>query len=205
VKGRNDQRMQLLEIAATLFTLICVILSVKRSLWQFPFGVIGTALFFFVVWGQQLYANAALQIFFLGVQFYGWWYWMRGDEGARPSIRSTNWKFVLALSLIALTLAGLGAWALEASTDASMPLPDAAVFGLSVVAQILLGRKRIETWPMWVVINVLSVWLYASQGLWLFTALYAFFFFNAFWGWWEWRAEMKGYSATSPTARGNPA
>jgi nicotinamide mononucleotide transporter len=197
--------MQSLEIAATLFTLICVILSVKRSLWQFPFGVVGTGLFFFVVWRQQLYANAALQIFFLGVQFYGWWYWVRGDKGARPPIRSTNWKVVLALCAVALVLAGFVAWALESFTDASMPLPDAAVFGLSVVAQVLLSRKRIETWPMWVVVNTLSVWLYASQSLWVFAGLYVFFFFNAFWGWWEWRKEMKSYSVPSPPAQGSPA
>jgi nicotinamide mononucleotide transporter len=196
---------QPLEIAATILTLICVILSVRRSLWQFPFGVVGTGLFFFVVWDQQLYANAALQIFFLGVQFYGWWYWVRGDEGARPPIKSTAWNVALALCAVALVLAGLGAWALESFTDASMPLPDAAVLGLSVVAQVLLSRKRVETWPVWIVVNVLSVGLYASRGLWLFTALYVFFFFNAFWGWWEWRKEMKRYSAPTPPAQGNPA
>src|SRR5262245_3562898 len=121
--------MQPFEIAATLFTLICVILAVKRSLWQFPFGVVGTGLFFFVVWRQQLYANAALQVFFLAVQFYGWWYWMRGDKGARPPIRSMRWPYVIALCAAALALAGLGALALEAVTDANMPLIDAAVFG----------------------------------------------------------------------------
>jgi nicotinamide mononucleotide transporter len=182
--------MQPLEIAATVFTLICVILSVKRSLWQFPFGVAGTALFFFVVWGQQLYANSALQVFFLAVQFYGWWYWMRGDKGARPPIRSTDPRLVIALCAGALVLAAAAALALGALTDANMPLPDAAVFALSIVAQFLLDRKRVENWPVWVAVNVLSVWLYTSQGLWLFACLYVFFFFNAFWGWWEWRRAM---------------
>jgi nicotinamide mononucleotide transporter len=63
----------------------------------------------------------------------------------------------------------------------------------------MLSRKHIENWPIWIVINAISVYVYATQGLWLYTALYAFFFFNAFWGWWEWRKEMRGYSdATSP-------
>jgi nicotinamide mononucleotide transporter len=192
--------MQPLEITATVFTLICVILSVKRSLWQFPFGVVGTTLFFFVVWGQQLYANAALQVFFLAVQFYGWWYWMRGDRGARPPIRSADPRVVIALCAGALVLAAVAAFALGELTDASMPLPDAAVFGLSVVAQILLGRKRVTTWPVWVVVNVLSVWLYASQGLWLFAGLYVFFFFNAFWGWWEWRRAMRAEATIQAAA-----
>jgi nicotinamide mononucleotide transporter len=197
--------MQPLEIAATIFTLICVVLAVKRSLWQFPFGVVGTGLFFFVVFGQQLYANAALQLFFLGVQFYGWWYWLRGDQGHRPPIRSAGLPKVALLCAAALALAWGAASLLERLTDASMPLPDAAVFGLSVVAQFLLDRKRIENWPVWAIVNVLSVWLYASQGLWLFTALYVFFFFNAFWGWWEWRREMKTYPAAETAPHGAAA
>jgi nicotinamide mononucleotide transporter len=56
-----------LEIAATGFTLVCVILAVKRSLWQFPFGILGTALGFFVFWRAQLYSSAVLQPIFMAV------------------------------------------------------------------------------------------------------------------------------------------
>jgi nicotinamide mononucleotide transporter len=95
----------------------------------------------------------------------------------------------------ALAIAAAGAWALDTLTDAEMALPDAAILSLSVVAQILLSRKRIENWPIWIVVNAISIYVYASQGLWLYTALYVFFFFNAFWGWWEWREAMKQQSA----------
>jgi nicotinamide mononucleotide transporter len=184
-----------LEIAATLFTLICVILAVKRSLWQFPFGIVGTGLGFFVFWRAQLYSSAALQPFFLAVQVYGWWFWLKGDKGARPPVRSTRPVVVLASCVAALAIAAAGAWALDTLTDAEMALPDAAILSLSVVAQILLSRKRIENWPIWIVVNAISIYVYASQGLWLYTTLYVFFFFNAFWGWWEWREAMKQQSA----------
>ena len=39
-------------------------------------------------------------------------------------------------------------------------------------------------------VNVASVWLYGNAHMWLFTALYVFFFFNAFWGWYEWRKAL---------------
>lgn len=188
--------MQPLEIAASVFTLVCVVLGVKRSLWQFPFGLVGTALFFFVFWNAQLYSSAVMQVFFMSVQGYGWWYWLYGAQGKRPPIRATNPVFVLALCAGALAIAALAAWALRAFTDAEMALPDAAIFGLSVVAQFLLDRKRIETWPVWIIINVLSVWVYANQGLWLPAGLYVVFFFNAFWGWWEWRQELRSYDRT---------
>jgi nicotinamide mononucleotide transporter len=184
-----------LEIAATVLTLICVILAVKRSLWQFPTGILGTALGFFVFWGAGLYSSAFLQPFFIVVQVYGWWYWTRGDKGHKPRIRSTDPWLVATACLAALCVAVGAAYALEQLTDAQMAVPDAAIFGLSVVAQILLDRKRVENWPVWVIVNVLSVYVYASQGLWLYTGLYAFFIFNAVWGWWEWRKELLSYGA----------
>ena len=62
-----------LEIAATAFTLLSVILSVKRSLWQFPTGLVGVSLGFFVFWQASLYSSAALQPIFVAALVYGWW------------------------------------------------------------------------------------------------------------------------------------
>jgi nicotinamide mononucleotide transporter len=179
-----------LEIAATALTLVSVVLSVLRSLWQFPTGLAGVGLGFFVFWGAGLYASAVLQPIFLATLIYGWWYWLRGDADGAPPIRTTPLAIVLGACALALLLAAIGAWVLDTLTDASMALADAAILALSIVAQLLLSLKRIETWPVWIAINALSVFVYASQQLWLYTGLYAFFFVNAFWGWWEWRREM---------------
>ena len=187
-----------LEIAATAFTLVCVVLAVHRSLWQFPFGVIGTGLSFLMFMGGNLYSSAILQVFFLAVQFYGWWYWLKGDKGGRPLIRMAGTRTVANLCAVAIAIAIPLGLAFDTWTDAQNPMLDAAIFTLSVVAQFLLDRKRIENWPIWVVINVVSVYVYASQHYWIYAGLYVFFFFNAFWGWWEWRKEMRGYATASP-------
>jgi nicotinamide mononucleotide transporter len=183
--------MEYLELAATLVTLACVVLGVLRNLWQFPVGIVGTALFFVVVLQRHIYANAALQLFFVCVQVYGWWYWMKGAAGHRPPIRTTPPLIWLGACAGAVAIALLViAPVLRAYTPSTTPIVDAHTFTLSVVAQFLLDRKRIETWLVWTIVNVLSVWLYISAGFWLFTALYVFFFFNAFWGWWEWRRHL---------------
>lgn len=186
-----------LELAATLVTLVCVILGVKRNLWQFPVGIAGTALFFLVVWQGRLYANAALQIFFVFVQIYGWWYWLRGARGHRPPIRSANPVHVAAAIAIAVLIAWGGSWAMTAFTEYALVFTDAVTLSVSVVAQYLLDRKYVETWPVWLIVNVASVWLYGNAGMWLFTALYVFFFFNAFWGWQEWTRAMKKQTAAT--------
>ncbi len=179
--------MDPLEIAATVLTLACVMLAVKRSLWQFPTGILGTGLGFLVFWRAGLYSSAVLQPIFIAVQAYGWWFWLRGENNAPPPVRSTAAAVVLTACAAAIALAMAGAWALDAFTDAAMALPDATILALSIVAQVLLSLKRIENWPVWIAVNALSVFVYGSQQLWLYTALYAFFFLNAFWGWREWR------------------
>ncbi|MEQ1609604.1 MAG: nicotinamide riboside transporter PnuC [Hyphomonadaceae bacterium] len=186
-----------LELAATVLTLVSVILSVKRSLWQFPFGIAGTTLGFFVFWGAGLYSSAVLQPFFVAVLVYGWGYWLRGEDSRRPRIKSTKLWIVSGACVGALALAAAAALALETYSDANMALGDASILALSVVAQILLSRKQIENWHVWILINAISIYVYASQALWLYTALYVFFFFNAFWGWWEWRREMRSYQSAT--------
>jgi len=179
--------MNPVEIAAMAAVVICVLLAVRRSLWQFPFGFLGTGLYLFVFWEARLYSSAILQIFFAAVQGYGWWYWLKGDNGRAPPIRSTPPAWLAGYCLAGLAFALLFSQGLERWTDARMALGDASILGLSVVAQVLLDRKRLENWLVWAVVNVLSVWVYAAQGLQVSAALYVFLFFNAFWGYWEWR------------------
>jgi nicotinamide mononucleotide transporter len=187
--------MNWLELAATLLTLACVLLAVKRNILTYPVGIVGTALFFVVFWQTKLYSSAWLQVVFIAAQAYGWWFWLYGAKGAAPRVGSWPWPAVAALCLGALALAWAMARIIAASTDANMALPDAAIFALSVAAQFLLDRKKIETWTIWGIVNALSVWVYASQQLWATTALYAFLFLNAFWGWHEWRKDMKAAAA----------
>jgi nicotinamide mononucleotide transporter len=191
-----------LEIAATALTLVCVILAVRRSLWQFPTGIAGSGLGFIVFWNAGLVSSAILQPLFIALQLYGWWFWLRGQDEAAPRIGRTAPATLIFACLGAVGLAGAGASILEALTPARLAFWDGAILCLSLVAQWLLSLKRIENWLVWIAVNALSVFVYGAQGLWLYCALYVFFFFNAIWGWWEWRRELRSYGArVTQTAR----
>ena len=66
------------------------------------------------------------------------------------------------------------------------------MLGLSVVAQLLLMQRKMQTWPFWLAVNTLSVPLFASRGLTLTAALYAAYWLMAWYGWWRWRREAAG-------------
>ena len=186
--------MAILEILATITTVAYVFLAIKRSVWQYPVGLIATLMYLVVFLDARLYASSALQGLFAAVQLYGWWYWLYGKDGSRPPITSMPLVYIAALCCCALAFAGVFSWVLNRWSDAEMAFTDSLVFSLSTVAQTLLGRKVIEHWMVWMVVNTLAVFVYASQELWPTTALYVGLFASTFWGYWEWRQELRTYN-----------
>lgn len=183
--------MNPVEIAATAVAVASVLLTVRRSLWQYPTGLAATALFLVVFWQARLYASAGLQIAFLFVQVYGWWFWLYGDAGRRPPIRSWPAARVLAVCAVATVAGTLAGLVLGRLTDARLPLADALILGLSLSAQFLLDRKIIQHWMVWAVVNVLSIFVYTAQGLAVTSALYVGLLLNTVWGWLVWRKALR--------------
>ncbi len=148
-------------------------LLVRRSVWNFAFGIAGVATYGWVFFHARLYSDALLQIFFIVVQLYGWQRWARrkAAEGEIVVLRMSTAAQARWTGGIAALIAGWG-WLMHRFTDAAAPWPDAAVAMTSVAAQILLTRQRIENWYLWIAVNIMSVPLYASRELYVTMVLY---------------------------------
>lgn len=168
--------MQAIEIAAVLLGIVNVVLIVRRSVWNYPFGLAMVALYFFIFREARLYSDALLQIFFFVIQLYGWWNWSRSrtvDGGVAVGLLSARSRLVwLVGTLGASALWGLG---MARFTDAVAPMVDAAIAGLSVSAQILQSLRRVESWVLWIAVDLLAVGLFFSRGLVPTAALYLLF------------------------------
>ncbi|WKB53929.1 nicotinamide riboside transporter PnuC [Eleftheria terrae] len=187
--------MTALEVAANLATTLSIALAARNSLHTWWPGIIGCVLFAAVFLQAKLYADLSLQVFFIGTSVLGWWRWRRGEQAGQPPVsRVPPWQ-VLAMALAAIAVtAGYGTL-LHRLTDAYAPYLDSAVLALSVVAQLLLMQRRLETWPVWLAVNTLAVPLFASRELHLTAALYACYWLNAWVGWWRWRAQWQAAGA----------
>ncbi|MES2888793.1 MAG: nicotinamide riboside transporter PnuC [Pseudomonadota bacterium] len=177
------------ESLALVFTTVSIGLAARNSVHTWWTGIIGCVLFGWVYADARLYAETTLQLFFLVTSALGWWQWRQRSNGAvasRPVTRAPLLQLLGLLALAAVATVGYGAL-LHRLTDAYMPYWDAALLGLSVMAQCLLMQRRLETWPVWLLVNTLSVPLFWQRELHLTALLYVAYWLNAWHGWWHWR------------------
>jgi nicotinamide mononucleotide transporter len=200
-KGVGQRRMSELEWIAAALGVVNVALVVRRSVWNYPFGLAMVSLYFFVFYEARLYSDALLQIFFFVVQLYGWANWLRAktDSGGVP----VGWMTVRERVLwTAGTLAASLVWGLGMAryTNAAAPIVDAFIAGFSISAQILMARRRIENWALWILVDAVAIGLYFSRGLYPTSALYALFLLLCIAGLVGWRRTLPAHPAVATAA-----
>ena len=180
--------MTLLEIFANLFNLISVFFANRNIVHTWWIGIIGGVLYGVMFYEVKLYADVILQIFFVLTNLYGWWAWLHGGAMSEelPITRVAGSQLIL-FALLAISLTAGHGFLLYRLTDASFPFIDSAVLVLSIIAQFLLMRRKLESWIFWIIVDVIAVPLYAAKGLYLTSAIYFLFLLNAVWGLINWR------------------
>jgi nicotinamide mononucleotide transporter len=195
-----------LELFANVFNLLSVWFASRNSVHTWWSGIVGCALYGMLFFEVKLYADVTLQVFFVTSCVIGWWNWKRGgrpaaDVGVQPpAIESASSVTApadlpitrvtprIAAGLAVFAIAGAAAYGalLQAWTPAANPFIDSLVLALSILAQFLMVARKIETWPVWFVVDCIAAPLYASKGLWLTAAVYAFFLVLVVMGWLRW-------------------
>ena len=178
-----------LELIATLLGLANIVLLVRRSIWNYPFGLAMVALYAGIFFDKKLYSDALLQFFFFAIQIYGWWAWWRagGGEHKVEVERLTGPARIAWIAMIALTSLAWG-WIMGTYTDAALPWWDALIAMGSIAAQILLARRRIENWILWIAVDAIAICVYLAKGLTLTAGLYSIFLALCVLGLREWAA-----------------
>lgn len=179
-----------LELAANIMTALCIYLAGRNKVLTWPIGIIATVLFGALFYQANLYADVTLQVFFVVTGIIGWIGWSNNRlVGVVPS--KINKKIFAVFTSWAIVFAMLYGFILHQYTDAYAPFIDSLVLTLSILAQFLLMRKNIETWLVWLTVNMLSIPLYISRDLYLTAFMYSLFLVNAIVSWVYWKKLMK--------------
>lgn len=209
--GKGGYDLSWIEAVGTLAGLLCIWLASREKISNYLFGLINVTLFAIIFFQIQLYASLLLQLFFFAANLYGWYAWSRqNDNGVALQIRwlprgkaiawgagsvaaialMTIWidpvfAFLTELAVMLMQALGLKVAMPELQPDA-FPFWDSTMMVLSVVAMILMTRKYVENWLLWVIIDVISVWIFARQGVYAMALEYLILTLIALNGTWLW-------------------
>ena len=200
--------MSYIEFFGTIFSLWCVWLVAKNNILTWPVGMIGIVLFGFLFWQIQLYSDFIEQIYFFFMSIYGWWMW---SSSKKTKQKDTQTKLKITLNskqsnriyvvVIVLGTIAMGYFVGHINLyfpqifpePASFPYLDAFTTVMSFAAIILMAKKRIECWYLWILVDVIGVGLYFEKDVVFVSFLYLIFLFIATKGYFIWRKEFKNY------------
>ena len=178
----NSIVLRVAEIAAVILNLLFTWLYLHGNVNCYWFGGVGSLIFVFLCFIKKIYADSVLQLFYVGFSIYGYMHF--SEEW-----KTTTWSFEkhIPFLIAGIFCATAFAFALKKFTDAKLPWVDAPVAVFSIVATWIMVNYVHENWLYWIVIDSVSIFLYAKRGLWIGASLFALYLFMALDGYFKWQ------------------
>lgn len=180
-------------------------LQVRESHWNWPVQLVSSAVYVVVFVQARLFADTFLNVLYVGLYLLGWYWWLRGGENHRElHIGRLSLGLASGAAVVGVAAtAGMTVF-LTFANDAA-PFLDALTTVASLVALFLTGRKLIESWWVWIAVNVVYIGLYVYKDLRLTALLYALFAVLSVAGLLEWRRLLAAQEAREQAVAEAPA
>jgi nicotinamide mononucleotide transporter len=179
-----------LEAAAVVTSYASTILCIRQRRSNYVLGAMSTAMYAVLFLGHGLLASALLNVYLTPQLAYGWVRWRRDAETRPVTWLVRQWQWIpvyLGVSVVAY----LGATWMVGALGGRLASADAAILAGSLLAQFLLDNKRIETWFVWMLVNVVAIWTYFMAGLVVAGSQYVVFLATAVLGFRAWRRSTR--------------
>ncbi len=185
---------EVFEITGVVTGLLAVWLLIRQNTWTWPVGFAYALVSVVVFLDAELYPDVVLHFFYVGMNLYGWWYWLFGGRRKEnedlPVTTTPGRQGLLLLGLSILGILAMG-FAFSSWTDADFVYWNSVIAVLSFTAMWMMARKYLENWIIWFLVDVNAVILYLVKGLNLYALLYGVYLAMAVAGWMSWRRTMQ--------------
>jgi nicotinamide mononucleotide transporter len=180
---------------------ICVWLVAKQNIWNWPIGILNNAAFLILFIGAGLYADATLQVIFAVIAVYGWYKWTHAKGAIRADLPVTysSWKERGILAGLTALATVAGVTGLVKFTNSEVAIWDTLILTMSLAATYYQAKKRIDSWWIWIAVDVISIPLYFSRGLALTAILYFIFLCICIKGLIDWKKSYNADKNAEPT------
>jgi nicotinamide mononucleotide transporter len=178
-----------LEWCGVISGILCVWLAAKNNIFNWPVAIVSVLIYTVIFFETRLYSEVGLQIYFLFMNVYGWYYWTKNKNSAEPatpvSMINKNEIILSILGIILFTVI-LGS-ILHYNTFAAFPYLDSFCTACSLIAQIFLARKVLQNWLIWIFVDVIYVGVFISKNLYPTALMYTLYIYIAWVGYRDWK------------------
>lgn len=180
-----------IEVCGTLTGFLYLGFSIRQHFLTWPVGLLNALFYVVVFFTSKIYADMALQFYYVAISIYGWWCWLHGSAtGHTLEVTRTAYNLWLKLMFASILLFVVIAFVLVRFTDSPVPYWDSLTTALSIVATWMLAQKKIEHWLLWVLVDAISIGLFIVKELYPTTLLFLVYTILAIYGYFEWRKEL---------------
>ncbi|WP_442589766.1 nicotinamide riboside transporter PnuC [Pedobacter sp. AW31-3R] len=181
-----------LEWAGVFTGILCVWLAAKNNIYNWPIAIVSVLIYVLIFFETRLYSDMGLQVYFLIMNIYGWYFWTKKKNTQEQTIPvSTIKQKEIIISIIAiLLLTVIPGFLLHQNTAAAYPYIDSFCTACSLVAQVFLARKVLENWLIWIFVDIIYVGVYLSKGLYPTAMMYTLYIYIAWMGYKGWKKTL---------------
>jgi nicotinamide mononucleotide transporter len=183
----------ILQIVGVVLGLLYLWLEYRANIWLWIVGAIMPCVHCVLYYKSGLYADCAMQGYYILAGLYGLVVWLMGKKRTEKPLKIAHTPLQLALPLLVVygALHAAMYYLLTEFTDSTVPFWDAMTTAMSMVAMWMLSRKYIEQWLVWLVVDAITVGLYIYKGIPLTGMLYGLYTALAVVGYLRWRRQAK--------------
>ena len=167
----------------------CTYLCVRQSEWNFPVGILCVIVLGFFFLSINLLSSAILQFYSIPVLIVGWIHW--GNEKTKVPVVHMDISWNMALHILGAIVTWLVLWQITSRLGAAMAPFDSSILVLSILAQYTMQAKKIESWWIWVLVNVISIYTYFESGAFVLGIQYILFIATDITGYFDWNITLK--------------
>jgi nicotinamide mononucleotide transporter len=183
-------------LVALLTGMITVVLVAKGDIWNYAFGVVNVLLYGWIAWQSNLYGEVMLNwLFYLPLQGIGFYLWSQNMDDGVVNVKSFSIRQRIGIYVGSVGAIGLYGLFLK-WLNGNLPFVDATSTVLSVIAQLLMVARSKDQWPIWMLINAVSIYIWVKTyirtgaGVNMIT-MWTSYLVNSVYGWWKWN-KMEG-------------
>lgn len=185
-----------LELIAVVSGIVSVWLAKKESVLLYPIGSLSVIIWFYLCYNSNLFGQSLVNFFFLIMNIYGWYNWLRKKEDnsnfvnvSSNSFRDNLISIGAVVLLIPILYFGLKPFQ-AADNSLFFVLVEMFITAMNFVAMWLMAWKRIENWIFWIIADILCIPLFVYNEYYLSVVQFVFFIVIAFMGYYQWKKQL---------------